>query len=1498
MSLPLSNPSFVGLRNDGAWGQPATPPPPTTPTPTVDPSTLTEADFQPDTPTPTAVPKTDISEWDNPKANQEYYQSRIDNITQKYTDPNNPNPNISDDDKKALTGAYQQLALQSTPAERTGKMLKSAGSAAGDWVKSHPLVATGAALGGPLGAGIGLVASPGFWNDAGNVWNGIKKTFVPSPDETIPEMGSGAALGLWKGIANAGLGLGTDIRGAYQLGISPFVNHTNQAMNQGALDADLKAKQIYMDATTNDYLNTVFSKSGGAYSAENPAPAALATPQVQAGETVGGIIPYALGGMALEKTGLGMATRDILNATANKAVDLGNVVAGKTLQGVGNLINHPVITNTVNTLNNPLVRAGVGAGLGMSTGGIPGAIIDAAIGGGATGPLAARITAAINAGLDSTADAVTTQGTILANSAGQGTRASASQVLQDKIGMLNSTIEDIKNPLSNTDYDQDAISSAQAKRDMYQGMLDKLGAAPTNGGVDDGWVTNALKNMAYQGGATLSGATGAALLGGGQLMPGQEDSIKQMVDAGMSMGAIGGILKGRLDRTAAMASDLEAKGQAFKRSDANLSKIHDDAYNSLPPNLQAEVDRWQGALGRGVEIYVLPHDQFVNPSIGGGQNGIGAHFQKIAGEPRRIIIDADSSANPQGFIQNLQGAGGLAMDDVLKTQSPQIRNALINSMKPSYTSQEVKAFQDNYVAGYPGGKFNLEQDAKNAGTTLDDHMRSLMAAQHYQALMQGTSLQSLFTDPNILQKTASNVVDVLKNSPLKGVVESFQKVFGKVPDGEGGTIKTPWGDLPVANNGIDLARKGFQSFYNDTRRVNNPGKRTPGTIGKPQPVDLNAIAAGPLPAQGPGPASAPFVDLNNPQEVQPKPEQDINGNVVQTAQDLERQAQQRQSDQQKLNDQNMLSLHDGSNGYGGVPHGTYSDAVDRIRVRNQAPGLFPEDPNDANIVNQYEDSKNRFLHLHPLQSGVDGFGGVTHQNYQDALTRQKILKANPGVFPANPSDENVINNYEAGRKQISPTQVPLSQAEQTNLKSGKNVNGTNRVPPVAQPPVEPDLGAVTAGEAPAKAPIKVDPNHTPEKINSRRLSVLLEETPNTVKIKYKKAGNINGWTLADIAKENGIVLSSESTPSSVLQDLADIEENRNKSVEQGQKTDPLVRGMKGDDITHPDLGAVTPNKTIPPIVEGAPPEPGSETAIGSPEAKSPPIAPIEQPGTNPGRPDLTKVGASGGSVPPIINPNRLPDVNNPHHVAGIAGLSPVQQAVQNQMEDAVKNGGQMVTFDNNAAKSLTKRTDAQARKVEQALSPAKNRKVITPDTTHFSPTSFNINQEDNTPIWHGNFIDKFVNNINQMEMSPGAEQYKDLYPQWARDPNLAKDTITYNLNPDDPSLSEEKKNFIGTALGYYGAPRTGSLAKGLGISKNKIHSVSGTIRMKNVLGAPKGKSNSINLERNEETPNEPTDDEKAIENLSRSFPYKPVAQQNAQEEPEQIGRPDLSEVTA
>ena len=167
------------------------------------------------------------------------------------------------------------------------------------------------------------------------------------------------------------------------------------------------------------------------------------------------------------------------------------------------------------------------------------------------------------------------------------------------------------------------------------------------------------------------------------------------------MGAIGGILKGRLDRTAAMAQDLEDKGAGFKRSDPNLSQMHDSTFDSLPDNLQQEINRWQGALGRSTEIYVLPHNEFVDPSIGGGIDGQGASFQKIAGEPRRIVIDAQSADDPQGFIDRLQHQGGLAVDDTLQTQSPKIRNQLIGALKDAYdtNSPEFQAFTRNFLAG-------------------------------------------------------------------------------------------------------------------------------------------------------------------------------------------------------------------------------------------------------------------------------------------------------------------------------------------------------------------------------------------------------------------------------------------------------------------------------------------------------------------------------------------------------------------------------------------------------------------------------------------------------------------------------------------------------------------------------------------------------------------------------------------------------------------------------
>ena len=165
------------------------------------------------------------------------------------------------------------------------------------------------------------------------------------------------------------------------------------------------------------------------------------------------------------------------------------------------------------------------------------------------------------------------------------------------------------------------------------------------------------------------------------------------------------------------------------------------------------------------------------------------------------------------------------------------------------------------------------------GVKFDDYMRQQMAAQHYSALINGSSLQDIFTDPNILQKTASSVVDALKNSPLRGTIESFQKVFGKVPDGEGGTIKTPWGDLPLANNGIQLARQGFQSFFNDPRKVNNPrvGARGVQPFGQPQPpeVDLRNVGSTPtspsVPSPQPNPtgsggASSPIVAAIPPME--------------------------------------------------------------------------------------------------------------------------------------------------------------------------------------------------------------------------------------------------------------------------------------------------------------------------------------------------------------------------------------------------------------------------------------------------------------------------------------------------------------------------------------------------------------------------------------------------------------------------------------------------------
>ena len=402
MSLPLTNPvGFpMALRTDlsnATLGQPAGQPA----QPPVD---LSQVAPQP-TATPvaqTAPPSTEKSSpkdiWDDPATIAAMHQATIDNITQKYTDPNNPNPNISDDDKKALTDAYQQLALQSTPWERTKKTTAAATGAAGDWLKSHPLVATGAALGGPVGAGIGLVASPGFWNDASNVWGGIKKAVLPSEGETPGEYAVAGTMGIGQGVQNAWAGLGTDVRSFFQLGDSR--PHTVEAMEQGVNDANEKARQISLDATMKDTLNTLFS---GNQQPGQPTPAALAEPQLQAGETVGGITGLALPGAAFEKSWPREWQHEtFLSGTANKAVDLGNVVAGKTLQGVGNLINHPVVQSAVNSLNNPVVRSGIGGALGLSTGGIPGAVIDSLIGGG-LGPIASRVTSGINAALDSTA---------------------------------------------------------------------------------------------------------------------------------------------------------------------------------------------------------------------------------------------------------------------------------------------------------------------------------------------------------------------------------------------------------------------------------------------------------------------------------------------------------------------------------------------------------------------------------------------------------------------------------------------------------------------------------------------------------------------------------------------------------------------------------------------------------------------------------------------------------------------------------------------------------------------------------------------------------------------------------------------------------------------------------------------------------------------------------------------------------------------------------------
>ena len=857
--LPLDY--SVGLRpmEDEAASAPDQPTTVAAPQPSQAPATQAA---EPAPVTPTVASTND--QWSDPELLTQFHKSSIDDIVKKYTDPANPNPNMSDEDKQAILEHSQALAAQSTPWERTKKTAGIASNEVGRW-----LLGT---------AGLGPQGGPGLWKNLSDAKQWASNLNTPIAGETDADktrnvLMKSAALGTGagSGFINGGIDLlEAPFKGSFNLGQGalasmmpndPYYGHQAQADTEGAMDAHSIISDAQNQAQLNKFLNDSFNPNNTT-SPGQPTPAQQLQPQLQAGQTLGGLIP----GAAIEAATAGMDTGPLLANAAYKGVDLSKVVAGQGLKAAGAVVGNPILRG----------------GAALLAGGGMGHLAEAAVAATPLGNIFPYIGTGrkiINTGLDAAGDAISTAGDILSNSAGKGTIQSAREVIGNKIDDLNDTLDGFdqkavqgkQNPLIGPYTSQDRITEAATRfqRDAYQGILNNLKSGAARVTNDDS-VTNALKSIAQFGGSTLTSTAAGVRMGAGGIQPGDEDSVRAMVDQGMPIGAAASILQARNQRMGAVAADLEKKGANYERTDAGLGAIHDEAQEALPSNLQSEVNRWQGALGRSAEIYILPHDDYVNAAnqVGGNPN-VPGQFQKIPGEKRRIIIDANTASDPDAFISTLQHEGGHAIDDTLQTQQPQIRQQMVDALKDAYTPQEMSKFTDSYLNNFlpqfNGNKILaktwLENTAKASGKSLDQYMREELAAEHYSKLISGSSLQDVLTDPGIVQKTASKIKGVLQNIPGVGALIDSSDAASKV---NGATQKISWGDLPVANEGIQLARQGFRAFYNDSQPVSNVRMNSRGVGQQVSPQDFMAGQKPDLSSVGKTQPAAPFQPVNNP----------------------------------------------------------------------------------------------------------------------------------------------------------------------------------------------------------------------------------------------------------------------------------------------------------------------------------------------------------------------------------------------------------------------------------------------------------------------------------------------------------------------------------------------------------------------------------------------------------------------------------------------------------